>query len=131
MPLRQRLPVSSTPTASDRSADGATHAWVEALLPGSRLGRASIRPTTCIAGERHIRVAVGRDYADVPPTRGVFKGVTAVRSELAVAVRVGATGQSQAMVAHEVPTHMPWVSREVPSSLPRPDASQSQQQQQQ
>ena len=24
--------------------------------------------------ERHIRVAVGRDYADVPPTRGVHKG---------------------------------------------------------
>jgi transglutaminase-like putative cysteine protease len=28
-----------------------------------------------IAGERHIRVAVGRDYADVPPTKGVFRGM--------------------------------------------------------
>ena len=27
-----------------------------------------------MAGDGHIRVAVGRDYADVPPTRGVFKG---------------------------------------------------------
>ena len=59
-------------------------------------------------------MAIGRDYADVPPTRGVFKGVSAVRSELSVAVRVGTTGQSQSMTAHEVPTHMPWVSREVP-----------------
>ena len=24
--------------------------------------------------ERHVRVAVGRDYADVPPARGVFRG---------------------------------------------------------
>ena len=31
---------------------------------------------------RHIRVAIGRDYADVPPTRGVFKGTSAVKSEL-------------------------------------------------
>ena len=35
------------------------------------------------------------------------------------------------MTAHEVPTHVPWVSREVPSSLPRADVAQQQQQQQQ
>jgi transglutaminase-like putative cysteine protease len=28
-----------------------------------------------IAGERHIRVAVQHDYADLPPTKGVFKRV--------------------------------------------------------
>ena len=57
-----------------RSTDGATHAWVEALLPG--LGWVGFDPTNnMIAGDRHIRVAIGRDYADVPPTRGVFKGV--------------------------------------------------------
>ncbi len=39
-----------------------------------------------IAGDRHIRVAIGRDYADVPPTRGVYKGQT--ESELSVAVTV-------------------------------------------
>ncbi len=113
-----------------RSPDGSTHAWGEAWFPD--LGWVGFDPTNnLVADDRHIRVAVGRDYADVPPTRGVFKGSTAVRSELSVAVRVGATGQGQTMVAHEVPTHMPWVSREVPSSLPRPDSSQSQQQQQQ
>ncbi|PAP78171.1 hypothetical protein [Rubrivirga marina] len=36
--------------------------------------------------ERHVRVAVGRDYADVPPTRGVYKGKT--RSQLRVGVQV-------------------------------------------
>jgi transglutaminase-like putative cysteine protease len=70
---------------NDRSAQDATHAWVEALLPG--LGWVGFDPTNnLLAGQRHIRVAVGRDYSDVPPTRGVFKG--AAESELSVAVQV-------------------------------------------
>ena len=57
----------------DRSAEGATHAWVEAWLPGP--GWIGFDPTNnLLASERHIRTAIGRDYADVPPTRGVFKG---------------------------------------------------------
>ena len=39
-----------------------------------------------LACERHIHVAVGRDYADVPPTRGVYKGDA--ESELSVRVIV-------------------------------------------
>src|SRR5205823_5556188 len=51
------------------AAEGASHAWVEALLPG--LGRTEFDPTNnVLGGESHIRVAVGRDYAEVPPTRG-------------------------------------------------------------
>ena len=69
----------------DRSLDGASHAWVEAWLPG--LNWVGFDPTNdLMAGERHIRTAVGRDYADVPPTRGVYKG--AATSSLSVAVRV-------------------------------------------
>ena len=69
----------------DRSSEGATHAWVEALLPG--LGWVGFDPTNnLLAGERHIRTAIGRDYADVPPTKGIFKGKAA--SELTVSVRV-------------------------------------------
>lgn len=50
-----------------------THAWVEAWLPG--LEWTALDPTHDIAaGERHIRVAVGRDYSDAAPTRGVFRG---------------------------------------------------------
>jgi transglutaminase-like putative cysteine protease len=72
----------------DRSQDDATHAWVEALLPG--LGWVGFDPTNnLVAAERHIRTAVGRDYADVPPTRGVFKGEAT--SELDVGVRVSPT----------------------------------------
>lgn len=72
----------------DRSEQDATHAWVEALLPG--LGWVGFDPTNnLVAGERHIRTAVGRDYADVPPTRGVFKG--SATSELDVGVKVQPT----------------------------------------
>ena len=67
------------------AAQGASHAWVEALLPG--LGWTDFDPTNnVLGGESHIRVAVGRDYAEVPPTRGVFKG--GAESELSVSVTV-------------------------------------------
>jgi transglutaminase-like putative cysteine protease len=73
------------PEHHDRSFDGATHAWVEALLPG--LGWVGFDPTNdLLAGERHIRTAVGRDYADVPPTLGTMKG--RAETELQVRVRV-------------------------------------------
>ena len=69
----------------DRSINSATHAWVEALLP--QLGWVGFDPTNwLVAGDRHIRTAIGRDYADVPPTHGIFRGRAA--SELTVAVRV-------------------------------------------
>jgi transglutaminase-like putative cysteine protease len=70
---------------ADRSADGATHAWVEALLPG--LGWVGFDPTNnLVAGGRHIRTAIGRDYTDVPPTIGMMKG--SAQTQLQVRVRV-------------------------------------------
>src|SRR5579859_267934 len=69
----------------DRSPEGATHAWVEAFLPP--LGWVAFDPTNnLVASDRHIRVAIGRDYADVPPTRGVYRGEAT--SELSVGVYV-------------------------------------------
>jgi transglutaminase-like putative cysteine protease len=69
----------------DRSAVDASHAWLEAWFP--TLGWVGFDPTNNIlAQDRHIRVAVGRDYADVPPTKGVFKG--GADTELKVAVQV-------------------------------------------
>jgi transglutaminase-like putative cysteine protease len=69
----------------DRSTDGATHAWVEALLPD--LGWVGFDPTNNLLAEgRHIRTATGRDYADVPPTMGTMKG--SANTELQVRVRV-------------------------------------------
>src|SRR5258705_10628098 len=109
---------------ADRSTDGATHAWAEAPLPG--LGWIGFDPTNnVIAGERHIRAAVGRDYADVPPPRGIYKGITAIRSDLAVAVCIGPVAPPHA--ADSVPFR-PWMSHDV-TSVPR-DADAEQQQQQ-
>jgi transglutaminase-like putative cysteine protease len=39
-----------------------------------------------MAGERHVAVAVGRDYGDVTPSRGVYKGDS--ESDLSVGVSV-------------------------------------------
>jgi len=51
----------------------ASHAWVDVLVP--ERGWVSLDPThNQEQTEQYVRVAVGRDYADVPPTRGIFKG---------------------------------------------------------
>jgi len=72
--------------AGDRSDPDATHAWVEVFLPTLRW--VGFDPTNnVIAGERHVGVAIGRDYGDVPPSLGVYKGEA--DSQLAVAVSVG------------------------------------------
>jgi transglutaminase-like putative cysteine protease len=69
----------------DRSTPDATH-----------LGWVGFDPTNnLVAHHRHIRTAVGRDYADVPPTHGIFRGQT--DSELYVAVHVEASEQPPAL----------------------------------
>lgn len=63
----------------------ATHAWAEICLPD--LGWIGIDPTNnAVAGRRYVRIAVGRDYRDVPPTRGVIEG--GGKSRLEVDVRM-------------------------------------------
>jgi transglutaminase-like putative cysteine protease len=107
----------------DRSSEGASHAWVEALLPG--LGWTGFDPTNnLLAGERHIRTAIGRDYADVPPTKGIFKGKAA--SELTVSVRVA---PSDAPPPPETELNLPLQWEDAPDNEPL-DAQQQQQQQQ-
>ncbi len=97
----------------------ASHAWVETLLPG--LGWVGFDPTNnSVVGERHIRVAVGRDYADVPPTRGVFKGMA--ETELGVAVQVASADEPLA------DDELLLVTQRVPP--PEHDGDQPQQQQQ-
>lgn len=55
--------------------DAATHAWLEVKLPG--LEWIGLDPTNnVIANEQHIRIAVGRDYNDISPLKGVYIGGT-------------------------------------------------------
>jgi transglutaminase-like putative cysteine protease len=63
----------------------ASHAWAEFLLPSGAW--VSLDPTLGKpVGLRHIRVAYGRDYGDVAPVRGVYKGRAG--QQLSVDVRV-------------------------------------------
>jgi transglutaminase-like putative cysteine protease len=60
-----------------------SHAWCEAWLPD--LGWVGIDPTNdCLVNEHFIKVAVGRDFTDVPPNKGVYRG----RARESIRVRV-------------------------------------------
>ena len=66
-----------------------THAWLEALLPGTD-GRGEpvwvgADPTNrSLATETHVKIGHGRFYADVPPVKGVYRGGAESRLEAGV-----------------------------------------------
>ncbi|ABK42921.1 transglutaminase, N-terminal domain protein [Magnetococcus marinus MC-1] len=63
----------------------ASHAWFSLYLPG--LGWVDFDPTNgCMTESHHLVVAVGRDYADVPPVKGVVMGGWEHTLEVAVDV---------------------------------------------
>jgi transglutaminase-like putative cysteine protease len=117
----------------DRSTHDATHAWVEAFLP--HLGWVGFDPTNdLIASDRHIRAALGRDYADVPPSRGIYRG--RANSQLFVAVRVEASERAPSL-DQELPIPEDWTTLVEKAQAPPPPPAepllliQAQQQQQQ
>jgi transglutaminase-like putative cysteine protease len=65
------------------TAVGQSHAWVE-YWAGSW---AALDPTSgAPVGERHVMVARGRDYADVPPLKGIYRGPPENAMEVTVEV---------------------------------------------
>jgi transglutaminase-like putative cysteine protease len=51
----------------------ASHAWIEGYVPG--YGWAAFDPThDRVADERYVKVASGRDYADIRPVSGTYRG---------------------------------------------------------
>ena len=71
--------------------EAASHAWVDAWLPEDRVWRSvditHLRP----AGTAHCRLAVGRDYLDAAPVRGIHRGGGG--ESLTVRVQVATVGQ--------------------------------------
>lgn len=65
--------------------EGATHAWIEAYIPN--YGWLGFDPTNnIIVTEHHVRLAIGRDYNDCSPVKGVFRGKVEDKLEVSVTV---------------------------------------------
>jgi transglutaminase-like putative cysteine protease len=75
-------------TAGDKAA-AASHAWAEAWIPGRGwIGFDATHPIRTTA--HHVRLAVGRDYTDAAPTRGVYVG--SATGTMAISVKTRAVG---------------------------------------
>lgn len=73
------------PNKNGMRGEGATHAWVEAWLPGQ--GWTGIDPTNNVwVTHNHVKLAVGRNFNDCSPVKGTFKGPA--RQSLSVYVSV-------------------------------------------
>jgi transglutaminase-like putative cysteine protease len=64
----------------------ASHAWSEAWVPGRGwIGYDATHPVR--TSEHHVRLAVGRDYSDAAPTRGIYVGSATGSMEVRVRTR--------------------------------------------
>ncbi|MFF2480679.1 transglutaminase N-terminal domain-containing protein [Paenibacillus sp. NPDC058071] len=64
----------------------ASHAWVEAYVP--TLGWCSFDPTNeAPVGERYVKLGHGRDYKDIVPVKGVYRGNGGQTLQVTVDVR--------------------------------------------
>ena len=79
-----------------------THAWCEAFIPS--FGWLGFDPTHGeLVGDRHIAVAAGRSYADVPPNRGVYRGEADEKIAVAVSIQAVDAGARIAPFAIALP----------------------------
>lgn len=98
----------------------ASHAWVEALIPG--MGWIGLDPTAGrFVEQQHIRIAYGRDYGDVPPVRGVYKGHAGQSLSVDVLVRPALDDDGAELLQEQT---------KVPPPKPEGEWAQPQQQQQ-
>ena len=73
------------PNQNGMRGEGATHAWIEAFIPGN--GWVGFDPTNnCVADDLHVRLAVGRNFSDCSPVKGTYKGAAGQTLEVGVSV---------------------------------------------
>lgn len=76
------------PKNHELRGEGATHAWVEAFIPS--YGWIGLDPTNnCIASDRHVRLAIGRNFSDCTPVKGTYKGSSEHTLEVSVIIENG------------------------------------------
>lgn len=71
----------------EKNYEQASHAWVEAYIPG--VGWTGFDPTN--EGEvngRYVKLAHGRDYKDIVPVKGIYKGTNQQSLEVEVDVKL-------------------------------------------
>ncbi len=74
--------------SNGQQSNAASHAWIDAFVNGRAW--MSVDPThDSLQTNQYVRVAVGRDYSDVPPTRGVYKGAATETLDVNVVVTAG------------------------------------------
>lgn len=73
------------PNKSGMRGEGATHAWVEAYIPF--YGWLGLDPTNnCMVNDLHVRLATGRNFSDVSPVKGTYKGTSNHTLEVGVTI---------------------------------------------
>ena len=86
--------------------DSQSHAWCEVWLPD--VGWTGFDPTNgCPVGSQFVKTAVGRDYTDVPPSKGTYLGSGNERMEVRVATRTLDRLPSRTWHDHLAPLDVP------------------------
>ena len=96
----------------------ASHAWAEIYVPGH--GWAGMDPTLgAPVAVRHVRVAYGRDYGDVAPVRGVYKGHAGQRLHVDVCVRPALSDEGHEHLRESSAAPAEAVSEDAPQQQPQ------------
>jgi transglutaminase-like putative cysteine protease len=73
------------PNKNGMRGEGATHAWVEAYIP--YYGWLGLDPTNnCVVNDLHVRLATGRNFSNVSPVKGAYKGIANHTLQVGVSV---------------------------------------------
>ncbi|WP_239615761.1 transglutaminase family protein [Cohnella mopanensis] len=75
----------------DADFEQASHAWVEVYIPG--VGWQGIDPTNNnLIDWRYVKLGHGRDYTDIVPVKGIYRGTAGQTLQVTVDVRLAETG---------------------------------------